>query len=158
MCAILVGLVYIWALSSYVMSTLVFWTEQFLFPFDATEELKQEISKKNHELVLLKEFNLVDEIWKESRPEPPNKPTRVHDIKYAGADVVSKLSFLRSQLGENNCTAIVVSMLDEVAWLLNMVKTIFSSIIVQLFSIDSNGSCSSFSWASNWVPWANLIT
>lgn len=105
------------------MSTLVFRREQFLFSFDAAEELKQEISKKNHQLILLKEFNLVDEIWKESRPEPPNKPTRVHDIKYAGADVASKLSYLRSQLGENGCTAIVVSMLDEVAWLLNMVKT-----------------------------------
>ncbi|KAF3341294.1 hypothetical protein FCM35_KLT10138 [Carex littledalei] len=33
-----------------------------------------------HQLILLKEFNLVDEIWKESRPQPPNKPTRVHDI------------------------------------------------------------------------------
>ncbi|XP_078181466.1 metallopeptidase M24 family protein [Carex rostrata] len=94
--------------------------DPFLFSFDAAEELKQEISKKNHQLILLKEFNLVDEIWKESRPEPPNKPTRVHDIKYAGADVASKLSYLRSQLSENGCTAIVVSMLDEVAWLLNM--------------------------------------
>ncbi|KAF3330158.1 Xaa-Pro aminopeptidase P [Carex littledalei] len=94
--------------------------DPFLFSFDAAEELKQEISKKNHNLILLKEFNLVDEIWKESRPEPPNKPTRVHDIKYAGADVASKLSYLRSQLSENGCTAIVVSMLDEVAWLLNM--------------------------------------
>ncbi|KAJ3705435.1 hypothetical protein LUZ61_009140 [Rhynchospora tenuis] len=94
--------------------------DPFLFSFDAAEELKQEISKKNHELILLKEFNLVDEIWNDSRPDPPSKPTRVHDIKYAGADVVSKLSYLRSHLGEYGCTAIVVSMLDEVAWLLNM--------------------------------------
>lgn len=69
---------------------------------------------------MIKDFNLVDEIWK-SRPKPPGKPTRVHDIKYAGVDVLSKLSSLRSELVENGCTAIVISMLDEVAWLLNMV-------------------------------------
>jgi Xaa-Pro aminopeptidase len=45
----------------------------------------------------------------------------VHGIKYAGIDVASKLSFVRSQLAENSCDAVVISMLDEVAWLLNMV-------------------------------------
>ncbi|XP_020096421.1 probable Xaa-Pro aminopeptidase P isoform X5 [Ananas comosus] len=93
--------------------------DPFLFSHDAAEELKEAISKKNHELILIKDFNLVDEIWK-SRPKPPGKPTRVHDIKYAGVDVLSKLSSLRSVLVENGCTAIVISMLDEVAWLLNM--------------------------------------
>lgn len=64
----------------------------------------------------------MDEIWKESRPLPPAKPIRVHDIKYAGNDVTSKLSSLRSQIAEAGATAIVISMLDEIAWLLNLVK------------------------------------
>ncbi|WVZ62377.1 hypothetical protein U9M48_012135 [Paspalum notatum var. saurae] len=93
---------------------------QFLFSFDAAEELKDAISNKNHELVLVRGMNLVDEIWGEARPKPPKEPTRVHDIKYAGLDVPSKLSFIRSQLAENGCDAVVISMLDEVAWLLNM--------------------------------------
>ncbi|KAL6839110.1 hypothetical protein ACP4OV_031164 [Aristida adscensionis] len=93
---------------------------QFLFSFDAAEELKDAISNKNHELVLVKGMNLVDEIWGDERPKPPKAPTRVHDIKYAGIDVQSKLSFIRSQLAENGCDALVISMLDEVAWLLNM--------------------------------------
>jgi Xaa-Pro aminopeptidase len=95
---------------------------QFLFSSDAAEELKNAISDKNHELVLIRDLNLVDEIWGESRPEPPKEPTRVHDIKYAGVDVPSKLSFVRSQLAENGCDTVVISMLDEVAWLLNMVR------------------------------------
>ncbi|KAJ3670224.1 hypothetical protein LUZ60_010548 [Juncus effusus] len=94
--------------------------DPFLFSFDAAEELKQEISKKNQELILLKDFNLVDEIWKDMKPKPPSEPARVHDMKHAGADVASKLSYLRSQLSENGSSAIVVSMLDEIAWLLNM--------------------------------------
>lgn len=101
---------------------------QFLFSFDAAEELKDAISNKNHELVLIQSMNLVDEIWNDSRPKPPRKPTRVHDIKYAGIDVTSKLSSVRSQLSENGCDAVVISMLDEVAWLLNMV--IFASIFL----------------------------
>lgn len=84
--------------------------------------MKQDIAKKNHELVFLYDLNLVDEIWKELRPKLPNKPVRVHDIKYAGLDVASKLSSLRSELIDAGSSAIVISMLDEVAWLLNLVE------------------------------------
>ncbi|EEF49835.1 xaa-pro aminopeptidase, putative [Ricinus communis] len=94
--------------------------DPFLFSFDAAEELKDAISKKNHKLIYLYDLNLVDEIWKEPRPKPPNKPIRVHDIKYAGVDVVSKLSTLRSLLLDAGSSAIVISMLDEIAWLLNL--------------------------------------
>ncbi|XWS57538.1 hypothetical protein CRYUN_Cryun09bG0183100 [Craigia yunnanensis] len=95
--------------------------DPFLFSYDAAEELKEAISnKKNLELVYLYNLNLVDEIWKESRPKPPNKPIRVHDLKYAGVDVVSKLSSLRAELVGTCSSAIVISMLDEVAWLLSL--------------------------------------
>ncbi|WJX80122.1 Aminopeptidase P2 [Trifolium repens] len=94
--------------------------DPFLFTSDAAEELKHIISKKNHELVYLYNSNLVDEIWKEARPEPPNKSVRVHDLKYAGLDVASKLSSLRSELVKAGSSAIIVSALDEIAWLLNL--------------------------------------
>ncbi|KAL2490535.1 Metallopeptidase M24 family protein [Abeliophyllum distichum] len=94
--------------------------DPFLFSSDASEELKEAIAKKNHELVYLYDINLVDEIWKEARPKPPDKPIRVHDLKYAGVDVSSKLSSLRSELTDAGSSAIVISMLDEIAWLLNL--------------------------------------
>ncbi|XP_010674747.2 aminopeptidase P2 [Beta vulgaris subsp. vulgaris] len=94
--------------------------DPFLFSFDAAEELRDDISKKNHELVLLSKTNLVDEIWKESRPKPPSKPVRLHELKYAGVDVSWKLSWLRSQLANDDCSAIVITRLDEIAWLLNL--------------------------------------
>lgn len=83
--------------------------------------MKEAIAKKNHELVYLFGVNLVDEIWKESRPKPPKKPIRVHDLKYAGLDVASKLSYLRAELMDAGSSAIVISMLDEIAWVLNLV-------------------------------------
>ncbi|OMO99190.1 Creatinase [Corchorus olitorius] len=94
--------------------------DPFLFSYDAAEELKEAISKKNLELVYLYDLNLVDEIWKDSRPSPPNKPIRVHDLKYAGLDVLSKLTSLRAELVGTGSSAIVISMLDEIAWLLNL--------------------------------------
>ncbi|XP_057778182.1 aminopeptidase P2 [Salvia miltiorrhiza] len=94
--------------------------DPFLFSSDSADELKEAISQKNHELVYVYDVNLVDEIWKESRPQPPNRLVRVHDLKYAGVDVSSKLSSLRSELSSADSSAIVISMLDEIAWLLNL--------------------------------------
>ena len=116
---------YVYCILSLILFPSFFRRMQFLFSFDAAEELKDSIANKNHELVLVQGMNLVDEIWGDARPNPPKEPTRVHDIKYAGIDVPSKLSFIRSQLAENGCDAVVISMLDEVAWLLNMVKSWF---------------------------------
>ncbi|KAL9272539.1 Aminopeptidase P2-like protein [Drosera capensis] len=94
--------------------------DPFLFSYDAAEELREDLSKKNNELVLLYHMNLVDEIWKQTRPKPPGEQVRLHDLKYAGVDVPSKLSSLGSQLADAGCTAIVISRLDEIAWLLNL--------------------------------------
>lgn len=102
------------------MAELALIPEQFLFSSDAVNELKEAVSKSNHELVYLYDVNLVDEVWKEERPMPPNKPIRVHDLKYAGVDVPTKLSNLKSELTDAGSSAIVISMLDEIAWLLNL--------------------------------------
>jgi len=83
--------------------------------------LKEVIAKKNHELVYLYNVNLVDEIWKDSRPKPPSRQIRIHDLKYAGLDVASKLLSLRNQIMDAGTSAIVISMLDEIAWVLNLV-------------------------------------
>ncbi|XP_020272756.1 probable Xaa-Pro aminopeptidase P, partial [Asparagus officinalis] len=119
--------------------------DPFLFSSDAAEELKEEISKKNHELVFVYDFNLVDKVWGESRPKPPVRPIRVHDIKYAGVDASSKLSSLRAGLAEAGCTAIVVTMLDEVAWLLNLRgDDIPHSPVVYAYLIVENNSARLF--------------
>ncbi|CAN6440887.1 unnamed protein product [Victoria cruziana] len=94
--------------------------DPFLFSSDAAEEFREALSKKNLELICIYNFNLVDEIWDESRPSPPAEPMRVHSIKYAGLDVLSKMCSLRSRLAEARADAIVISKLDEIAWLLNL--------------------------------------
>lgn len=78
----------------------------------------------------------MDEIWGESRTKPPKKPVRVHDLKYAGLEVASKMSSLTSDLVDAGSSAIVISMLDEVAWLLNLVIFLNSFFKVKMMHVD----------------------
>lgn len=78
----------------------------------------------------------MDEIWGESRTKPPKKPIRVHELKYAGLDVASKMSSLTSELVDAGSTAIVISMLDEVAWLLNLVIFLNCFFKVKMVHVD----------------------
>ena len=64
----------------------------------------------------------MDEIWGETRPSIPSSQLRVHDIKYAGIEVTTKLQNLRKELSMAGASAIIVTMLDEVAWLFNLVS------------------------------------
>jgi Xaa-Pro aminopeptidase len=94
-----------------------------LFSSEAASELKRYLLEKDHDLILHKS-NLVDEIWGSGRPNLPSSQLRVHDIKYAGIDVTSKLQNLRKELSNAGASAIIVTMLDEVAWLFNLVSNL----------------------------------
>ncbi|KAL1412078.1 hypothetical protein Q8F55_003075 [Vanrija albida] len=73
---------------------------------------------KARELVPIKE-NLVDLIWTD-RPERPAQPIfQLHD-EYAGDSVAHKLNNLRDKLTRAGSPGIVVTALDEVAWLFNL--------------------------------------
>lgn len=63
----------------------------------------------------------MDKVWGDARPAPPSEPLRVHELRYAGVDVATKLTNLRKELVNAGASAIIITMLDEVAWLLNVV-------------------------------------
>ncbi|CAI5930571.1 unnamed protein product [Closterium sp. NIES-65] len=69
---------------------------------------------------LLRESNPVDVVWGAERPAPPSAPMRVHPIEFAGQTVRAKLQQLRAEMREAGATALLVSALDGVAWLLNV--------------------------------------
>lgn len=64
--------------------------------------------------------NLVDPVWGSARPERPKNPVFAFDIKYAGRDHKEKLGQVRQELEKHKARALVVTMLDEVAWLFNL--------------------------------------
>jgi len=67
--------------------------------------------------------NLVDEVWEQEEGGPPPMPdnlARAHPLEYAGQTVEEKLATVRSVMSSAGATTLIVSELDEVAWLLNI--------------------------------------
>ncbi|CEF65943.1 Xaa-Pro aminopeptidase 1 [Strongyloides ratti] len=65
------------------------------------------------------EKNFVDEIW-ENRPEEEIKKIKLLGVEYAGEDVPSKIERLRDTIREKKCDSIILTLLDDIAWLFNI--------------------------------------
>ncbi|XP_050313116.1 xaa-Pro aminopeptidase 1-like [Anthonomus grandis grandis] len=64
---------------------------------------------------------LIDEIWpKKERPKKRSKNAFVLDIKYAGVNYTTKIEEVRKLVKKAGADAMVVTSLDEIAWLLNL--------------------------------------
>ena len=68
----------------------------------------------------LADLPLVDQVWTEDRPSLPVTEAWLLDPCYAGLTPAQKLEILRGKLREQGCTAMLVTKLDCVAWLLNL--------------------------------------
>lgn len=64
--------------------------------------------------------NFVDLVWGSARPERPKNPVFPLDVKYAGKSQTDKLADVRQELEKQKARALVVTTLDEVAWLFNL--------------------------------------
>jgi len=83
-------------------------------------KLQQELEKSDKHLFLVAvEPNLIDLVWND-KPSRPDTPVFIHEMKYAGKSHADKLNTIRDLLKKENAYALVVSALDEVAWLFNL--------------------------------------
>jgi len=62
----------------------------------------------------------VDLLWGSRRPPVPRHPIAVHPDMYAGETVASKVVRVREAMVEAGCAVLVVTALDQVAWLFNL--------------------------------------
>ncbi|KAF8329426.1 Creatinase aminopeptidase [Cantharellus anzutake] len=90
-----------------------------LLPAPEAESLSTKLKMKGSSLVPLS-ANLVDEVWGSSRPPRPASRVFALTNDYTGRSVEEKLKEIREKLKELDAYAVVVSMLDEVAWLFNL--------------------------------------
>jgi Xaa-Pro aminopeptidase len=81
-----------------------------------SETLKKKASSS---LVDVKE-NLIDQVWASDRPPRPKEKVRVLAEKYSGKKFQSKIEELRKEIDKKKAAGIIISMLDEVAWLFNL--------------------------------------
>eukprot|EP01024_Parvocaulis_polyphysoides_P073402 TRINITY_DN9444_c0_g1_i5.p1 TRINITY_DN9444_c0_g1~~TRINITY_DN9444_c0_g1_i5.p1 ORF type:complete len:662 (-),score=97.11 TRINITY_DN9444_c0_g1_i5:457-2265(-) len=77
------------------------------------------LKKGGKELVMLYDGNLVDKIWTDSPPFPQNT-VRIHGLEFSGTTVSQKLQDLREQMKQDETQVLILSMLDEVAWVTNL--------------------------------------
>lgn len=89
-----------------------------LLSVDKWKPLCKELKANGHELVSVEE-NLVDLIWS-NRPNPPCNQLIILTDEETGASWQEKVARIRTKLVEENATAVVVTALDEVAWLFNL--------------------------------------
>jgi Xaa-Pro aminopeptidase len=87
------------------------------FSVASVRKMQQEWTNKNFSL----RFNedMINHIWI-NRPKLPTTNVIEHDLKYCGKSRTEKFSFIRSQMQKKDIEAIIVSALDEVAWLFNL--------------------------------------
>ena len=69
--------------------------------------------------MLATEFYPADRIWTD-RPARPSEPAFVHDVQYAGEEASDKIERLLKVLENNDATAMLVTALDDIAWLFNL--------------------------------------
>ncbi|CDO71158.1 hypothetical protein BN946_scf184845.g28 [Trametes cinnabarina] len=82
------------------------------------ETIQKALEQKGSTLVSLPQ-NLVDLIWHDRPARPANKVFPL-DVKYAGESHADKLKRVREEIQKKGTKALVVNMLDEVAWLFNL--------------------------------------
>ena len=80
--------------------------------------LATQLESAGHTLVPISD-NLVDKVW-DNRPAPPTKPIDALDIRFAGKSWREKVSEVRQEIKNKECFALVVTALDEIAWLFNL--------------------------------------
>lgn len=74
---------------------------------------------KNKSITLSYQVDLADEIWTD-RPSLSKEPVWELDVKYTGLSRKEKLDSIREKMAETGSDILLLTALDEIAWLLNL--------------------------------------
>lgn len=87
-------------------------------PYNDVQELKMEL-RQHGGLTLRVNFDPLSRIWAD-RPSVPESPVVIHDLRYAGEKAENKIARTRDALRRKHADGMLVSALDDIAWLLNL--------------------------------------
>ncbi|KAM5290208.1 xaa-Pro aminopeptidase 2 isoform 2-T3 [Glossophaga mutica] len=95
--------------------------DPLLFSIGTWKSYDMALKGSDRELVSIK-TNLVDLVWGSERPPVPNQPIYFLQENFTGSTWQEKVSSIRSQMQKHPKapTAVLLSMLDEIAWLFNL--------------------------------------
>ena len=90
-----------------------------MMPVSEWNNLSRSLDKANIKLVGVKD-NLIDKVWGSNQPDRPNKPIIPLEMKFTGKSWEDKVTEIREKMSESGAQILVLSALDDVAWLLNL--------------------------------------
>lgn len=102
--------------------------DPLLLSHDSWEKLSKELRSRDITLVAVQE-NLIDQVWEDKetllpsdtpRPARPCNKLIKLDISITGKGWPVKIQELRDELKKKKCGAVVLTALDDIAWLLNL--------------------------------------
>ncbi len=109
--------------------------------FSVEEAQKMELKFTEHDLAFRTDFPEFDYIWPD-RPERPLNKLFVHDEKIVGETVDTKIARVLEQISLAKADAILMSALDDIAWVTNL-RTAgdisFSPMFVSYLYLDTKG-------------------
>ena len=88
-----------------------------MFSVDQYSAFRDQFSEAG---IALKSIDLIKPLWIEGRPAIPQDKLYSYSEDFAGESVESKLARMREQLAKKKADAMIISALDEIAWLLNI--------------------------------------
>ena len=65
---------------------------------NGAKQLTTKLEEAGKSLVPLLEGNLVDKVWGDGRPAPPDAPIRIHKMEHAGESAQDKLARMREEM------------------------------------------------------------
>lgn len=92
--------------------------DPFLMEADVWRDLSRELQGGGHSIIAVPE-NLIDLIWTDRPPRPAECVVPLEE-KYTGCSIEDKLKSVRQELDEENAFMIIITALDEVAYLYNL--------------------------------------
>uniref|UniRef100_A0A0P4X235 Aminopeptidase P N-terminal domain-containing protein n=1 Tax=Scylla olivacea TaxID=85551 RepID=A0A0P4X235_SCYOL len=92
--------------------------DPYLLEADVWRDLSRELQGGGHSIIAVPE-NLIDLIWTDRPPRPAECVVPLEE-KYTGCSIGDKLKSVRQELDEENAFMIIITALDEVAYLYNL--------------------------------------
>ena len=83
-------------------------------------KLQESLKKKSRATLVGVKENLVDKVWGSQRPPRPTEKVKALPEKYSGKKFQEKIEDLRKELDKKKAAGMIISMLDEIAWLFNL--------------------------------------
>lgn len=84
------------------------------------KSMRAALEKKGIRLCTSLRSNLVDEVWGAEQPPAPSAPVMVQPLRYTGCAAADKIARVQAALAKEGASALVITALDEIAWLFNI--------------------------------------